>query len=298
MPPLSRLTFLCLLAAFVQARANDGLPSTLDEAKTWFNSDVKPTFTAPASPPAVVQARALAQSKARLLVGAQRMAMRLGTSLQIGGYSDDIRADEEYRLEPIGEGLSRIVFSEKFWNRFFEKTNPDTNHHQYASYLLYVLLRAGADDDYLRRFNPERCAWIVQSDAETLTPSLRILKRSIEEPPTSWLAPDGPVYKTNEAFRLSLEPSGNSAKTIQALVRYGLSAVARRAADLYALQEYEAQAGELPTRLMRERVKQRERVEAWDYGRARAAMTQAERMAFKKMMDTSFTVEPRKIVKN
>jgi len=280
------------LILVLPVRAEDRpLPRTLNEARLWWESEPAPAFTAPPSTPSSIRETVVETRKARLTAGAVRMSARMELPFEIAGFASDLRADEEYRLEEVpGTGRNKIVFSDAFWSNFLEQVGPDTRHHEYASYLLYVLLRASADVDYLRRYNPERCAWIVQGNAESLTPSLRVLRKSISHPPTSWLAPDGPVYQTNEQFRLTLEPGGNPTRTLQALVRYGLSALARRSADLYALETYEKMVGETPPLRVRRRVDERERVQAWDFSRARSAMTLAERLSFRQSLKNSYQV--------
>jgi hypothetical protein len=290
-----RLFFIAIWALSpVQAEGLDpALPRSLDEARAWWNDGLQPTFTTPTSrpEPAKPADNRTEKRKTRLLQGAGRMVKQLALPLEIGGYSHQLRFDEEYRLDPIAESSRTLItFGDAFWTNYFRGVSPDLNHAEYSRYLLYVLLRAGADEEYLRHFDPERCAWNVQGDAENLTPSLRVLRRTIEAPPTSWLAPDGPVYHTNEAFRRALEPSADATLTTQALVRYGLTSMARRAADLYALEAYERTVGESPLGTIRRRVRSRERALAWEFGRARSAMTMAERMAFRKALHYAFDV--------
>jgi hypothetical protein len=304
---------LCGSAASAKVMIGDPgdrpLPTTLEEAQAWWTAglDAKPfseskpfvpetkpfVMVAPRSETPAVAAKInpIEKRKKRLLEGAGRLIVRLKLPLQVGGYTTTLRHDEEYKLyKSADDSKATIVFSDAFWNEFFRYTDTDANHYDYSTYLTYVLIRAGADFDYRKSFDPERLAWTVQGDAETLAPSLRVLRQTIEAPNTSWIAPDGPVYKIDEDFRRSVDPEGNPAKTLQALVRHALGALAQRAADRYALEEYARVVGESPTRAIRKRVRQNERVLSWEFGRARAAMNMAERMAFRKALQSSFGV--------
>jgi len=259
------------------------LPRTPKEAQQWFYSGDNPaSFIAPSTRMEERLSDQVSQGKARLLEGTQHLIARMGLGLNVGGFDPTLPKDEEYRLgDTDASGKITVYFSDAFWSAYFAKVNIAYNHDTYASYLVYILLRAGAEGDYSRYYDAEHLAWVVQGDAEGLSDSLRVLRRTLEFPNTSWHSFDGPVYQPDEDFRRSLAPDGNQAHALQALIRYGLGILSQRAADLYALSHYEKVVGEAPTAQIERRVKQRERIQAWEFGRAKAAMTLAERMAFR-----------------
>jgi hypothetical protein len=222
------------------------LPRTLTDADHWLHSsDDSTTFIAPKN--AEEHPDPVAQGKQRLLEGSERLITRMKLTIKVGGFDSALPATEEYRLDhtdPSGQGT--IYFSDAFWSSYFRTVDIADDHDTYASYLVYVLLRAEAEWDYSRYYDAEHFAWVTQGDAEWITPSLRVLKRTLEIPNTSWEAFDGPMSQRDEDFRRSLSPDGNPARTLQALIQYAFTALSHRSADLYALAQYQNIVGAEP----------------------------------------------------
>lgn len=246
-------------------------PSSFNAPSASFVIPESPTYPEPPAEPEQLHRRALTMH-------AQKLVERFRLPLEIAGFSANSRdPDEEFTLyEGRQPGRGAILFNPRFWgNRGYDDNN---------SYLAYVLFRAAADYFYRRHIDADHCSWIAQNRAEPLAAMtlLRAAAGSVVIPLTLGTRDD--MDPRSRDFRESLDPEGNPARILQLLTHYGLKAIEQRAADLWALAQYQSLYGRAIPYVVDHQVAERERMLAWDFSRAVLAMTLAERISFRQAL--------------
>ena len=206
-----------------------------------------------------------------------QMIQRFRLPLEVSGYSNGLAPDEEFRLYRGRQpGRGGMLLNASFWSKGAGIYDTD-------AYLAYLLFRADAYFAYRSHFDAEHAAWIVEEES----PAMQVLKAALEGSEVSWRVDDGPPTGRDLEFRQSLDPSKDPARTLKTLTEFALRCVAQKASDDWALLRFGREVG-APDTLITDRVRRRERALAWDFSRARSAMTRAERMAFQKLLKSPF----------
>ncbi len=243
-------------------------------------SDVRPSFVVPSLPAENPTIEAPAQLHRRQLTDhANRLIQRFRLPLEIAGFSITMRADEDLEIyEGRRPGVGAVLFNAHFW--------IDDGYFDSEPYLAYALFRASADFFFRRHFDADRCAWFTETQAEPLA-AMDILKAVSDTSAGAWMRPaPEKMDERSEEFRQSLDSEGNPVRILRGLVHHALKAVEQRAADVWALAQYQKSFGTSAPGLVGRQVSRRERALAWDFSRAVSAMTLAERLSFRQMLQT------------
>ena len=213
----------------------------------------------------------------KLKARVERLIQQFHLPLEVSGFSDGMDPDQEYRLfKSRRPDRGTLLLNAGFWAAGAGVYDTD-------AYLTYLLFRAEAYFIYRSHYDAEHGAWIVAEES----PSMQVLRTVLDSSETRWVVDDGPPTGRDLEFRKQMDPSQNPERTLKALVEYALRAVAHKASDDWALERYRREVGPVDP-LVERRVAQRERTLAWDYSRARGAMTRAERISFQKLVKSPF----------
>ena len=221
------------------------------------------------------------KGRVRLLIDRYRLP------LEVSEFSGGMLTDEEFRLYKAHK--ARVSGALRF-NSLFWKTNPALAEDQ--GYMLYLLWRAQVYYVYRTRYDAEQCAWIVESEAEPLQAYFSVLHKTLEESETQGMKDPTILSERDLEFRKMLDPTGNPQKTLHALIEYALRAIAQKSSDNWAAARYRQTVGEIPESV-RLRILARERSLSYDFGRARFAMTIADRITFHKVLKSPFRYQRR-----
>jgi hypothetical protein len=205
------------------------------------------------------------------------LARRLKLPLEIAGFSESMLSDEEFRLfKGRRPGWGALMLNAGFWSKGAGRYDGDR-------FMAYLLFRAEAYYLYRSHYDADHCAWLV----EEMSPSMQVLRQALAGSASEWWVDAGVPTGRDLEFRQSVDPSQDPSRTLKALTEYALRSVAQKAADNWALHRYHMRYG-APEPLIAEHVRERERALAWDFNRARSAMTRAERLAFQKLLQSPF----------
>lgn len=209
-----------------------------------------------------------------------RLIQKYRLPLEIGGFAGQMKADEEFRIyKGKTSGRALLQMNSEFW-----KTNDVLAENE--AFLLYLLFRANAYYVYRDRYDAEHCTWLLQ-EAEPLAGSFEVLRAALDQSDVEGNRHQVPPTPRDVEFRRSIDPTGDPNRTLRALIEYALRAVAQRASDGWAVQQYRARVGSLPS-VVEDAVRRRGRALAADFGQARFAMTLQERMTFHRLLKTPF----------
>jgi hypothetical protein len=201
--------------------------------------------------------------------------------LELAGFGDGMLDDEEFRLYKSKKpGVGALRFNSSFW-----KNNPGLGDDE--DYMVYLLLRAQVYYVYRTRYDAEHCAWIVEDESGPLHLYFDELHRTLQESSVQPVKDPTVLSERDLEFRRLLDPTGNPQKTLHLLIEYALRTIAQKSSDNWALARYREKRGDVPPAIL-ERVRARERSLSYDFGRARFAMTLADRITFQKVLKAPF----------